>query len=117
MNIRIGLLTLSLMLVALLAVGALAHGGKTHVMGTITALDAEHVVVQSREGQSVSIHLTKQTVVQRDTPAAASDLKVGDRVVVDVTGKDPDLTATQIRVGTGSAEPGHSGQHQHGQEP
>lgn len=115
MNARIGLLALSL--VVLPAAGALAHGGKTHVMGTITTVDAEHLVIKNPEGQSVSIHITKETAVHKgDAPAAAGDLKAGDRVVIDVVGKDTDLTATQIRFGTGSAAPAHGGEHSHGEQ-
>lgn len=116
MKVRISLLALSL--VVLSAAGARAHEGKTHVMGTVTTVDAEHLVIKNRDGQSVSMHITKNTTFHKgDAPAAAGDLKAGDRVVVDVVGKDADLTATEIRVGTGSAEPAHSGEPRHGEKP
>jgi hypothetical protein len=61
----------------------LAHGGKVHVLGTVTAVDANHVEVKTQNGKVTSIRL-----------------KVGDRVVVDVTGEGAKLTATDVRIGT-----------------
>lgn len=96
------------LLLALTCTSVFAHGGKTHVMGTIGTLDTEHIVVKDREGKTVSIRLTKDTKCQKgDTPAAVGDLKVGDRVVIDVTGAQDSLTATEIRFGKAPSESGH----------
>ncbi|MGE0022645.1 MAG: DUF5666 domain-containing protein [Hyphomicrobium sp.] len=84
-------------------------------MGTVSAVDTQRVVVNDREGQTVVISLTKDTKYdQGGAPAAASALKVGTRVVVDVTGKSESLTATEIRVAP--AESGHAGGDVHGGE-
>lgn len=105
MKMRITLLLLSLALVY--AATAFAHGGKTHVMGTVSSVDAEHVAVKDREGKTLSIHLTKETKYQKSaTPTVIGDLKVGDRVVVDATGSEDNLTAIEIRFGT-AQESGH----------
>ena len=96
MKTQVTLLLLSLTLVC--GTPAFAHGGKTHVMGTLSALDGEHIVVEDREGKTVFIRLNKDTNYKNgDAPAAAADLKVGYRVVVDVIGKPADFTATEIR--------------------
>ncbi|MGD9724342.1 MAG: DUF5666 domain-containing protein [Pirellulales bacterium] len=94
---------------------ALAHEGKTHVMGTVSAVDMQRVVVADREGKTVTITLTKDTKYEQGhAPAAASALKVGTRVVIDVTGKPESLTATEIRVAP--AESGQAGDDMHGGE-
>lgn len=111
-------MALSVLLSLGCATGVLAHEGKTHVMGTVSTLDAQHVVVTDRDGKTVSIALTKDTTYdQGDAPAAASALKVGARVVIDVTGKPESLTATEVRIapmapmgGQPGAAP-HEGEH------
>jgi YHS domain-containing protein len=90
----------ALALVAALALTAhaFAHGGKEHVMGTVKALDETHVVVQTRDGKTLSIALAKDTEYRKgDVPAAAADLKVGDRVVVDLAGKTDTPSAREVR--------------------
>jgi hypothetical protein len=50
------------------------------------------------DGKSVSIRVTKNTTYEkREALATAADLKVGERVVVDATGKHGDFTAAEIR--------------------
>jgi hypothetical protein len=95
-------------LVLLLPATLLAHGGKTHVLGTVTAIDANQVEVKTQDGKTTSILLTKATKYSKGKSAAkAADLKVGDRVVVDVTGEGIKLTATDIRIGAAAATESH----------
>ncbi len=100
------------LLVLLYGAPVFAHGGKTHIMGTVAALDAEHVVVKDRDGKSVSVSVTKDTTYEKgEAPATAADLKVGERVVVDVTGKEGEFTAAEIRFGASHHDEGHEGGH------
>jgi hypothetical protein len=72
-------------LTVLVSVGVLlAHGDATHIMGTITALDGDHVTVKTQEGKSEMVMLGKATKYLIGTKAAkATDLKIGSRVVID----------------------------------
>lgn len=99
----------------LYGVPVFAHGGNTHIMGTVAALDGKNVVVKDRDGKSVSVRVTKDTRYEKgEAPAAAADLNVGERVVIDVTGKDADFTATEIRFGAGHhAEEQEGGHREH----
>lgn len=109
---KAGLFLLSLVC----ATAAFAHEGKTHVMGTVSAVDAQHVVVTDREGKTISITLTDETKYEQGGAAATrSALKTGDRVVIDVTGKPENLTATEIRLAPAD---GHQGAepHEHGHD-
>jgi len=107
------------LLMSLCSTPAFAHEGKTHVMGTVSALDAEHVIIKSREGKTVSVRLTPGTKYQKgESRAAASDLTVGDRAVIDVSGTKASLTATEIRFAPPhrNGEPGHPNEHRHSRE-
>jgi hypothetical protein len=90
------------------------HGEAKHVMGTVSSVDAEHLILKDRAGKIVSIKLNKETkYFVGEAAAPASDVKIGDRVVVDVTGKEGSFTATQVRLGKKPAQ-GHqeAGGHQ-----
>jgi hypothetical protein len=78
----------------------LAHGGFTHVMGTVTAMDATHVEVKTRAGKVVSVKLTEATKYMKSgKAAAASDMQLGERVAVEAKGHGTDLEAAEVRLG------------------
>lgn len=102
--------TLSLIIVLFLYTSGLAHESKPHIMGTVTALDTEHVVVQTKDGKTTSILLNTETKYRKEqTATTGADLKVGDRVVVDTTGKGDTLTASEIRFSSAGGKKGHEG--------
>ena len=76
----------SALLLGLLTVAtpAAAHEGHEHkAMGTVAALDSAHIEVADKEGKKTSYRLTAETKYLSDkTAAAASDVKLGQRVVV-----------------------------------
>jgi hypothetical protein len=91
---------LALALGLALAAPLLAHGGYTHVMGTVTAMDATHVEVKTRPGKVVSVKLSDATkYVKSGKAAAASDMQVGERVMVEAKGHGADLEAAEVRLG------------------
>jgi hypothetical protein len=106
---------LATLLVTLLAVAgpALAHDEKMHVVGTVVSLTADRMMVKDRSNTNVAIRLSAQTKYERDqSPAAAADLAVGSRVVVDVEGAGDSTTATHVRFAAAEATPPSS--HEHG---
>ena len=89
---------------------AFAHGGRTHVMGTVTALDAQHVVVKTKAGKTLSVLVNEKTTYRKGAAAATStDLRVDDRVVVHTTGKRDPLTAGEIHFSSPDEKKGHEG--------
>jgi hypothetical protein len=79
-------------------------------MGTVAALDAQHVVVKTKDGKTTSILLHKETKYRKGKAAATgTDLKVGDRVVVHATGKEDTLTANEIRFSSPDEGKDHGG--------
>ncbi len=105
---RIG--TLSVFVVLVFHTLAFAHGGGAHIMGTVAALDAQHVVVKTKEGKTQSVLVNDQTTYRKGKATATSaDLQVGDRVVVHTTGKGDPLTAGEIHFSSAGKAQSHAG--------
>ncbi len=100
MNRRTFVLTLTLAASALTPL--FAHEGHDHkLLGTVTELTADRIVVKAtKDGALSTVAITRTTKITRGTSKLqASDLKVGDRVVVNIgAGKAP-LSAKAIQVG------------------
>src|SRR4051812_36595578 len=91
------------LIAALVFVGtvAFAHGGNEHVRGVVTSISPESISVQTADKSIKTLTVTAKTALKRGTKGAQlSDLKVGDRVVVDVPEKG--TTALQIQIGAAS---------------
>jgi len=96
-----------LLLGLVLAPAVYAHEGHTHkIMGTVSAIHENHLEVKATDGKTVAVTLNDKTSIVRDkTRLAASDIKVGDRVVIAATqNKTADgkveFLATQVNLGT-----------------
>jgi len=86
-----------------LAVPVLAHEGGMDAKGTVKAITADRMDVQTAKGEK-SFALTQRTeFVKGRAPAKASDLRPGDRVIVHARVADGALEAVQVRTGAGSA--------------
>jgi Domain of unknown function (DUF5666) len=90
------------MVLTLLAAGAFAHGDKVHVRGTITSVSETSVTVKSPDGKAVEVKLVKSTIYilhqpTADQPAKASDLAVGDTVVIHAMPEGNNLEAAEVR--------------------
>ena len=86
-------------MLALAATVMFAHGDKKHVMGTLEKINADSVVVKQADGKEVEVKLVANTMyVTRDGKAAkASDLAVGDRVVIHATPSGETLSADEVK--------------------
>jgi ribosomal protein S1 len=88
----------SLFAFAFVGVAAYAHGGHDHIRGTVTQINGQSIVVQTTAKKTKTVTLIANTKFEkRGKPALLSDLKVGDRVVVDVP--EGKLTAEEIQIG------------------
>jgi hypothetical protein len=95
---------LSISIASVILSGALvfAHEGNEHVRGVVTQLSPQSITVQTTDKKTTTLKLTAKTTYQMaGKPALATDLKVGDRVVVDVPEKTTD--ALLIQIGTAPA--------------
>lgn len=90
--------------VGLFLMGAVALAHPNHkVMGTVTMVAADHVMLKDKAGKEHTIKLAKTTKVTRNKKAMkAGDIKVGTRIVVTAV-SESDLTAKLIEVGVAPA--------------
>ena len=81
-----------------LGAGVLAHNGNDHVRGTVTAVSAQSVTVQLADKTSKTLSISAKTEFDNaGKPGHLADLKVGDRVVIDVP--EHGTSALLIKVG------------------
>jgi len=94
------LITLALALIVAVFAGRaplLAHGGNEHVRGVVTQVSAQSITVQTTGKATRTLTLSQKTVFkQAGKEVHLADLKVGDRVVIDVPEKTNDATLVQI---------------------
>jgi xanthine dehydrogenase molybdopterin-binding subunit B len=78
-----------------------AHGGNEHVRGVVTQVSAQAISVKIASKATRTLTVTDKTAFKQAGKAARlSDLKVGDRVVVDVPEKTNDALLIQIGAAT-----------------
>ncbi len=85
---------------------AWSHGGATHVLGTVTEVTQEQIIVQTKKKKIVTVTLTPTTQykpVGKNTTGATPH--VGDRVVIEATKKSGNLSAMVIRFSSVTAAP------------
>jgi hypothetical protein len=95
---------LSSLITLLVVSGALAvaHEGNDHIRGVVTEISPQSITVQTADNKTRTLTLTTKTTFQLVKKAARlADLKIGDRVVVDVPPKSND--ALLIQIGTAPA--------------
>ena len=101
--------TIQLSLIILLtSVLALAHGKPQKIMGMVKEITATHIVVTTSSGESrnVEIHATTKFLKSGD-PAKASDITVGERVVVEADVHEGKLIAETVKFGKPAHAQGH----------
>ena len=81
-----------------------ASAQNTRLTGTVSAVDGEHLIVKDKAAKTTSVTITKDTkYFSGKAAAAASDVKVGKHVVVDVAGN----TAKEIHLRARSLQSKH----------
>jgi ribosomal protein S1 len=86
-------------LVLAISAGALAHNGNDHVRGTVTQVSAQSVTVQLADKTTKTLTISAKTEFESaGKPGHLADIKVGDRVVIDVP--EHGSSALLIKVGT-----------------
>ena len=98
---------LLVLIALLLAAGTLgfAHGDNDHVRGVVSQLSATSVTIQVSATVAKTLSLNNKTTFEQSGKAARfGDLKIGDRVVVDVPKGSTE--ARQIRFGAPAPKKG-----------
>ena len=80
---------------------ALAHKGVEHIRGTITQVTDKAITIQIAGKQTATVALLADTTFAKSgVTATLKDVKVGDKVVVDVVMKGKDLVAKAVKFGS-----------------
>ncbi len=70
-------------------------------MGTVTAMTDTGISVKAMNGKVQTVAFTSGTKYLRgETFVTLKDIKVGDHIVIHVTGKPDHLVATEVKLGT-----------------
>jgi hypothetical protein len=79
---------------------AQAHEGHTHkVMGTVQAINGQHIDVKTTDGKTVTVMTDAKTTVTRGKEKlTASAVKVGDRISVDAMQEKDMMMAHAIKL-------------------
>lgn len=114
MKTRIAVLSVVLMLAV---VAAFAHGGADHVMGTVIKTSSNTIDVKTAKGKTVQVMFDeKTTFLKAGARIQATELKEGDRVVIDA-GEMKDmkgmLNAKSVKVGASSGKSKTAKAHSH----
>ena len=81
---------------------AFAHGDNEHVRGTVTSISDTAITVETTAKQTRAIPISAKTMIMRgDAHLTVKDVKVGDRVVIDVDKKSK--MAVEVKVGVAAA--------------
>src|SRR3954468_16429394 len=89
----------AVVLALLLASGApvFAHGNNDHVRGIVTQVSAQSITVQQADKTTKTLTVSAKTTFERaGKTVAAADVKVGDRVVIDVPKNSSEAHEVQI---------------------
>jgi PDZ domain-containing secreted protein len=79
---------------------ALAHDGSKHVKGTVVEVGENSIIVETLEKQKHTIAVDEKTKFEKSGSAATmQELKVGDRVVVDVHESGETMHGSLVRFG------------------
>ena len=78
----------------------LAHEGHGHkVMGTVAAVEAGRVAIDTKDGEKVSVVVNKDTKFLRGKiRITVADIEVGERIVATVVEKGDERIAREIRL-------------------
>ena len=89
--------------VALLTpMAAWAHEGHLHkALGTVSAVDGQHVTIKTTDGKTLTVMLDKKTTVTRGkSKLEAAAVKVGERISVDYMEENKMMMAHAIKLST-----------------
>lgn len=82
-----------------------AHEGHTHkALGTVSAIDGQHVTIKTTDGKSLTVMLDKTTAVTRGKDKlSAAALKIGERLSVDYMEEKGMMMARAIKLSSATA--------------
>jgi Cu/Ag efflux protein CusF len=87
---------------------AFAHGKQQKFMGTVKEISANQIVITTTDGRIRNIETGPETkFLNGGQPAKASDLAIGERVVIEADEHGGKLIAEKVKFGRASSGHGH----------
>jgi len=92
--------------VLLLPAAALAHQGHMHkVLGTVSSVQGQHVMIKTTDGKDMTVMLDSKTAITRGKDKLdASAVKAGERVSVDYMEEKGMMMAHAVKLGAASSK-------------
>jgi hypothetical protein len=85
---------------------ALAHGGKEHVVGTVSKVSESSITVKTTANAEVVVNVAAHTTFSKNSAAASlKDVKIGDRVVIHAHKAGQALEAETVEIGVSKPAP------------
>jgi hypothetical protein len=103
-RLKIRIAVVAIVSLALVPAIAIAHGGETHVTGTVTKISDTSVTVKTTAGKTVEVGFdAKTTYTRAKQPIPKADIKAGDRIVIHAAEVNEKLVAHTVEIGTAPA--------------
>ena len=99
-----GIVAIALAGALVVPTAARAHEGHAHkVMGTVSSVEGNNVMVKTADGKTVMVMLDQKTAITRGTTKLdAGAVKVGDRIVAEGMEEKEMIMAKTVKLGTAS---------------
>ena len=113
-GLRKGAVVLAFFLLLASIQTAFGHDGAEHVMGTLSNVSSQSVTVNTMDKKVVQVGLNSKTAYTRDDKkVAASEMKVGDRVMIEAKEVDEKLVADSVKLGAMASKAKHAEHSEH----
>ncbi len=84
----------------LLSLSAFAHDGAHGMKGTVTAVSADTITIESIAQKTETIHFDAKTLfIKSGVAVTVKDLKAGERVIIEAHDTDGKMHAVKVRFG------------------
>ena len=113
-GLRKGAVVLAFFLLLATIQTAFGHDGAEHVMGTLSKVSSQSVTVNTMDKKVVQVGLNSKTAYTRDDKkVSASEMKVGDRVMIEAKEVDEKLVADSVKLGAMASKAKHAEHSEH----
>ena len=113
-GLRKGAVVLAFFLLLATIQTVFGHDGAEHVMGTLSKVSSQSVTVNTMDKKVVQVGLNSKTAYTRDDKkVSASEMKVGDRVMIEAKEVDEKLVADSVKLGAMASKAKHAEHSEH----
>lgn len=102
---RTWIAALALLVTLAVPAASFAHAGHAHkVMGTVSSVDGQNLMVKTTDGKTVMVMMDAKTKITRgNAKVDATSLKVGERIVAEGAEEKEMIMATSVQLAAAPA--------------